>query len=136
MNTPMEQFGENAGKVWQALHSHGPLSETKLINFTFLNDYQLYTAIGWLARENKICKNGTIYKLGNTNLTNKIGSDAGKVWNVLQTQKEADVQWIAKCANLDVNDAYSALGWLARENKIDTKHVLKQRKQVMAFWLK
>ncbi len=136
MGTSIEEFGENAGKVWRALETHGPLSETKLMNFTFLSEHQLHAAIGWLARENKICKNGTVYKLGNTNLTTTIGEHAGKVWTTLQTQKEADVSTIARWTQLDVNDAYTALGWLARENKVDTKSIMKQRKQVMAFWLK
>ena len=136
MGTSIEEFGENAGKVWRALQTNGPLSETKLMNFTFISEHQLHAAVGWLARENKICKNGTVYKIGDTNLTTKIGEDAGKVWTALQTQKEAEVSTIARCAQLEVNDAYTALGWLARENKVDTKSMMKQRKQIMAFWLK
>ena len=53
MSIIIEEFGQNAGKVWQALNEKGPLSEIKLINNTFLNEHQLNAAVGWLARENK-----------------------------------------------------------------------------------
>lgn len=136
MNTFVNEFGENAGKVWRALQDHGPLSETKLIDFTFLSEHQLHSAVGWLARENKICKNNTVYKLGDTNLTSTIGENAGRVWTILSSQKEADVTQIARLTQLPITDTLEALGWLARENKIEMKDMIKQRKRVMAFWLK
>ena len=114
----IEEFGFNAGKIWQTLDTQGPLSEKKLLEKTTLDENQLRAAIGWLARENKVCKNGTVYKLGETNLAPTIGSDAGKLWSILTMKKEVDVSSIAKVTKIKEYDAYSALGWLAREDKI------------------
>ena len=133
---PVNQFGENAGKVWEALNCKGPLSETKLLTTTLLDERELQAAIGWLARENKICKNGTVYKLGETNLTTKIGMDAGKVWSILTQKGETDVQTLARTARLDVSEAFGALGWLAREEKIQTKVDEKQSRPQVKVWLK
>jgi len=133
---PVTQFGEHAGKVWEALNCKGPLSETKLLTMTLLDERELQAAIGWLARENKICKNGTVYKLGETNLTTKIGMDAGKVWGVLSQKGETDVQMLARMARMDVSEMFSALGWLAREEKIATKIDEKQNRQQLKVWLR
>ncbi|MEM0492549.1 MAG: winged helix-turn-helix domain-containing protein [Candidatus Thermoplasmatota archaeon] len=133
----IEEMGFNAGKVWETLFKHGPLSETKLKNNTLLNDVQLRSAIGWLARENKICCNGSVFKLGETNLTGKVGNDAGKIWNTLASvRKEIDVSTVAKLAKIDVNDAYTALGWLAREDKINIKLVPKSKENLITISLK
>ena len=113
-----EDFGRNAGKVWTTLNTRGQLNEPTLLKNTRLTTNDLYAAVGWLARENKIYKEGTYYKLGQTNLTNKIGEDAGRIFKVLESHKEVDISSIAKIANIKVRDAYSALGWLAREDKI------------------
>ena len=67
------------------LDTHGSLTQTNLMKKTKLKDDEFYAAIGWLARENKICKDGTTYKLGETNLTDKIGGDASKIWTVIHT---------------------------------------------------
>ena len=115
-----EKFGENAGKVWETLNKYGPLTETTLIKNTRLTVNDFSAAIGWLARENKICKNGVKYELRETNLVNKIGADAGKVWNAISTLGEIDVSSIARVTQIREKDAYSALGWLAREDKITT----------------
>jgi predicted transcriptional regulator len=137
MDTTIEEFGQNAGKVWQALNEKGPLSETKLINTTFLNEHQLRTAVGWLARENKICRNGTVYKIGGTNLVEKIGADAGKIWTVLSKQQtDVDISSLARLTKININDVYAAIGWLARENKINAKNVMKQKTQQLKVALK
>jgi hypothetical protein len=137
MSTVIDEFGQNAGKVWQMLNEKGPLSETKLINSTFLKECQLCAAVGWLARENKICRNGTIYKIGTTNLVEKIGMNAGKIWSVLSKQQtDADVSSLARLTKVDINDVYAAIGWLARENKIDAKTVMKQKNYQLKVWLK
>lgn len=121
INTPIDVFGINAGKIWETLsHNGSSMTQTKLQKMTKLPDEAFFSAIGWLARENKINKTGIVYRLGETNLTQKIGSNAGKIWNMLSKQKEADLSSIAKRINGDVQDVHSALGWLARENKIDT----------------
>ncbi len=137
MSPIIAEFGQNAGKVWQVLHEKGPLSEIKLINTTFLNEHQLCAAVGWLARENKICRNGTVYKIGGTNLEGKIGFDAGKIWTVLsQQQTDVDISSLARLTRIDVKDVYAAIGWLARENKIDAKNVMKQKNQQLKVSLK
>lgn len=113
-----EKVGSNAGKVWTTLDMHGPLTFSNLLKNTKLSLNDLYVAIGWLARENKICKNGSYYQLGETNLTNIVGDNAGKVWNLLNSQGEASISSISKITQIKIQDAYSAVGWLARENKI------------------
>ncbi len=115
----VEECGRNAGKIWETLHSHGPLSETKLMSITKLKEHEFDTAIGWLARENKICKIGNEYKLGETNLTREIGGAAGKIYTVFETLKEVDVSDLSELTLLDQKETNAALGWLARENKIE-----------------
>ena len=138
MKNVIDEFGENAGKVWQALNTQGPLPHTRLIRTAKLKNDDLYTAIGWLARENKInmnssTNNGAMYAIGETNLTGKIGSDAGKVWHALNKLGESDAQSIARYARLDNGAVFSALGWLARENKV---HAHVDRDQQIKFSLK
>jgi len=127
----IDEFGRNAGKVWNTLNSHGPLSEAKLMNTTMLNENALYAAIGWLARENKVRKDIFMYKLGETNLTETIGEKAGKIWNVLCNQKEIDLanagKILMEIGQMSEKDVYAALGWLAREGKLETKNILKPK---------
>lgn len=52
MNT--EQIGYNAGSVWVALNGAETLGIKQLKKITKLKDKEIYAAIGWLARENKI----------------------------------------------------------------------------------
>jgi hypothetical protein len=49
-----------------------------------LNDF--YAGVGWLAREKNIYKNMTFYQLGETNLTNKIGENAGKILRLISSE--------------------------------------------------
>jgi hypothetical protein len=123
MKTVTNEFGSYAGKVWTTLNTQGPLKEDALLKNTKLREDELWTAIGWLARENKICKENNLYKLGQTNLTPKIGANAGKVWTTVAQQGEIDVSTIARSAQITEDDAYTALGWLARENKVQVKKV-------------
>lgn len=51
------QIGENAGIVWRTLENKGSLSFEELQAETKLDQLQLFTAIGWLAREDKISFN-------------------------------------------------------------------------------
>jgi hypothetical protein len=137
MSSVVEEFGQNAGKIWQALNTKGPLSETKLVNSTFLDEHHVRAAGGWLARENKICRNGTVYKLGDTNLVEKIGADAGKIWTALSKQQSTvDISSLSRLTRINVNDVYTAIGWLARENKIDAKNVKKQKTKQLFVSLK
>lgn len=120
MKDLVQKFGENAGKVWETINKYGPLTESTLVKNTKLTVNDFSAAIGWLARENKICKNGPKFELRETNLTNKIGADAGKVWNAISTVGEIDISSIERVTQIKEKDAFSALGWLAREDKIVT----------------
>ncbi len=120
-----EEFGFNAGRVWKALEMYGPLTETQLIEETSLRENELFAAVGWLARENKIYRDGDVYCLDETNLTFEIGEDAGIIWNVLNNNGELDTNHISRLIQKDERNIFSALGWLARENKIQ----LQKKKQ-------
>lgn len=113
-------FGKNAGKIWTTINEKGPLEKNKLLKITKLKSSDFYSAVGWLARENKILKEGEQYKLGNTNLTPEIGTNAGKLWEIMSHWGEIDVLSIKRLASIDEKDIYFALGWLAREDKICT----------------
>lgn len=52
MNT--ETIGYSAGSVWVALNTAEALGVKQLKKVTKLKDKELYAALGWLARENKI----------------------------------------------------------------------------------
>jgi len=130
MRNIIEEFGQNAGKIWTTLNVYGSLSKTSLIKKTRLRVNDFYVGIGWLARENKICKDGQLYKLGETNLTNKIGEDAGEVWKTLNTLEKVDISSIAELAHIEEKDAYSAVGWLAREDKIQANKENSKESQI------
>ena len=126
MRNIIDEYGRNAGKIWETLNTKGPLNQTKLIRNTKLKNYEFHSAIGWLARENKINRQNTeqdpSYILGETNLTTKIGRDAGRVWKTLSTWGESDVSLIAKYSRIEQDEVHAALGWLTREDKIDVKY--------------
>lgn len=113
-----QKIGINAGKIWVALNKYGPQTQSNILKKSRLSLMDFYIGVGWLARENKICKDGTTYRLGETNLTEKIGGNAGKVWRTLETRGEVDISSIAEISQIKTQDAYSALGWLAREDKV------------------
>ena len=48
----------------------------------------------------------------------KIGSDAGRVWNVLNEQGAKTVKELKKLTKLTEKEIYAAMGWLAREEKL------------------
>lgn len=126
MKDVIDAFGQTAGKIWRALNESGPLSESELIKKIRVNKNDFYAGVGWLARENKIAKEGSKYKLSETNLTEKIGTDAGKIWHTLNSNKDINITTIAKISNLSIKEAYSALGWLAREDKLKINYKNKQ----------
>jgi hypothetical protein len=128
-------FGDGAGTIWQILQNHGPLSEMELLDLTHLFKPQLYTAIGWLARENKIKKEHDLYTLGETNLVPLIGKDAGKIWRALEIWGEIDVQSLSRLSRIVENDVFTAVGWLAREGKVDGAISTIDEKKIR-FWLK
>jgi predicted ArsR family transcriptional regulator len=47
-------FGVNAGTIWEALSRKGPSAAGDLAKETGLNREQVYGALGWLGREDKI----------------------------------------------------------------------------------
>ena len=112
------KFGNSAGKIWQILNEKGCLKKDDIIQITNLNETDLHTGIGWLARENKISKQQDWYKLENTNLDSEIGSHAGRIWKILDIWGEADIETIKRLSDLDENQVHLAIGWLAKENKI------------------
>jgi hypothetical protein len=121
MINTIEQFGRNAGKVWKALNDNYSLSAIELIEQTSLREYELFISIGWLARENKIRKDGEYFRLDNSNLDNEIGYNAGMIWNLLYKEGDLDIKGLLNKLDFDEKNLYSAIGWLARENKIKIK---------------
>jgi len=49
-----EKIGLNAGLIWQKMEVKGEMSINELKKITKLDVKQLYLALGWLARENKV----------------------------------------------------------------------------------
>ena len=50
----INNIGNNAGLIWNALNTNGKMTETKLKKESGLGSAEFYTALGWLARESKI----------------------------------------------------------------------------------
>ena len=48
----------------------------------------------------------------------KIGSNAGIVWNALNGNGELELKDVKKATKLTEKDLYAAIGWLSREDKI------------------
>lgn len=49
----------------------------------------------------------------------RIGENAGIVWNLLNDHQKWNVEKIKQASGLTESEIYSAIGWLARENKIE-----------------
>jgi hypothetical protein len=47
-------FGVNAGIIWESLNLDGPMTVDDLVKATDLPSEEIYGALGWLGRENKI----------------------------------------------------------------------------------
>jgi hypothetical protein len=114
----IEQFGRNAGSIWETLNQYGPLSTKTLINKTHLRTYELDIGIGWLARENKVSYDGSNYTLSETNLEDTIGSNAGKIWYELYEVEDINIKSLQQKLKFAEQDFFQAIGWLAREDKI------------------
>ena len=50
----INNIGNNAGVIWNALNTNGKMTESKLKKETGLASAEFYTALGWLAREGKL----------------------------------------------------------------------------------
>jgi len=125
----IEYYGKNAGKIWRTLEKNGPLTTTKIMRTTGLNKEDFYTAVGWLAKENKISFNENTYQLKPQNYNDYIGQTAGKVWQVINIYDEIDARYLPRLAGVDEKDAFYAIGWLAREGKISAKKIKPKRPQ-------
>ena len=123
MRNIVNTYGMNAGKVWGTLEHNGSLTANKIMNATKLKENDFYVAVGWLVKENKICKTGTRYNLGETNLKVNVGKNAGKIWETLEQMGDVDAPYLPRLAGITPKDAYSAVGWLAKEGKINAKAV-------------
>ena len=117
----IEQFGWTARIVWDVLSQQGPLDFDEIQIHSHLRAYEIHIAIGWLARENKICVNSNKYLLSETNLTPDIGTNAGVIWKILHTHGASDINHLKNQSHLDTEDIYEAIGWLAREKKINLR---------------
>ena len=62
-----------------------------------------------------------------TVMKEKIGFNAGLVWNALSESKEkANIKDVKKATKLTEKDLYAALGWLAREEKVNIEEADKE----------
>lgn len=121
MSDVEKTIGNNAGRIWTYISEEGPQVRSKIIEHTKMPEEDFFGAIGWLARENKIQKNKRTFSIGETNLTQKIGENAGKVWEILHKRNDLDISVIARLSKVKKRDCYSAIGWLAREGKVTAK---------------
>lgn len=64
-------------------------------------------------------------------LTDAIGENAGKVWQVLKDKGSLNIAALKKSTKLDDKSLYLALGWLAREGKL----TFEQKQRQMAVGL-
>lgn len=113
------KFGENAGKIWSVLNKENCLKKDIILEMTQLNENDFFIGVGWLAKENKISIfDEDCYKLDSTNLELEIGTNAGKVWKILDIWEEADFTTLKRLSDLNDNQVNCALGWLGKEDKI------------------
>jgi len=47
-------IGKDAGKIWQALHIWGEVDAVSLSRLARIEEPQVFTGVGWLAREGKV----------------------------------------------------------------------------------
>jgi hypothetical protein len=111
-------IGLNAGKIWKLLSTQVTLTKHQICNKENLSESAFHEALGWLARENKIRKDGEFFRLGETNLTEKIGENAGIVLKVL-CELPYSVTPIHDLVVMTEHELHQALGWLAREGKLE-----------------
>ena len=114
------KFGDSAGKIWSTLNEKGCLKKDEIIKQANLKEVEFNTGLGWLARENKVSKqDADCFKLDISNMDPEIGTHAGRIWKILDIWGEADFTTIQRLSELNEQEIQVALGWLARENKID-----------------
>lgn len=64
-----------------------------------------------------------------------IGTQAGAVWNMLHEKGRMDLTQLKKETKLTDKEIIAAIGWLAREGKVQSEEVKKGRKTVELFSL-
>lgn len=64
-----------------------------------------------------------------------IGTHAGAVWNVLHEKGGIDLTQLKKETKLTDKELVAAIGWLAREGKVQSEETKKGRKTVEIFSL-
>ncbi len=111
-------IGLNAGKIWKLLSTQVTQTKHQICAKENLSDNAFYEALGWLARENKVRNDGEFFRLGETNLTEKIGENAGIVLKVL-CELPYSVTPIHDLVVMTEHELHQALGWLAREGKLE-----------------
>ncbi len=65
-----------------------------------------------------------------------IGENAGKVWNALNEHGECEMAQLKKATALSEAEIAAAIGWLAREEKIQAAETKKGRRKIILFSLK
>ncbi len=63
---------------------------------------------------------------------NSVGNTAGKIWTYLEKHGRSSVSAVEKAANAPKREIQMAIGWLAREGKIE----LAEDKRTLYVWLK
>jgi hypothetical protein len=113
-----ETIGVNAGKVWKVLESQGRVTRYQLMNVTGLEPSSVDAAIGWLAKENKVHRDGEFFSLGPTNMNKTIGWNAEILFKVLKNVPY-DVTKLHELTDLTPIEIHQAIGWLSREGNIN-----------------
>lgn len=65
----------------------------------------------------------------NIGLIEEFDRNAGKVWSTLNTVGPMQEARLMNTLTLNENAFYAAIGWLAREGKIETKSILRPKSQ-------
>ena len=113
------KFGKDAGRIWHLLNEKGSLKKDEITRETSMSEKDVHAGVGWLARENKICKTEEgQFALDQTNLESEIGSHAGRIYKILDIWEEVDYESIKRLSDLTDEEIHAALGWLAREDKL------------------
>lgn len=114
-----EEIGINAGRLWNTISRVNKASFTKLRSESDLGNNQVYEAIGWLAREDKISKEGRDYVLKSTNLTFEVGTNAGKIYDLIKENNNLSLKDLVERSDMRKKDILTAIGWLSKENKLE-----------------
>jgi len=111
-------IGTNAGKVWHVLHDNEKTTRYQLMNETGLEGSEVDAALGWLARENKVCRDGEFFSLGETNMEHTIGLNAEILFNVLRTVPYS-LSVLHEVTDLNTIEIHQAIGWLSRDGDVN-----------------